>query len=103
MDNYKTLAEALVAVLSLMHKQGKVYFKVDGAGAKYVVTGEDLELVHVDKDNPDGHEWFEMFLVAAPAAEMQVKLDSHGALRVVISSTDYNRPLTRYVFWVVND
>lgn len=101
----KALAQTLVTVLAIMQQQGKVQLSVEPDGsvvqaATYTVTGADTELVHVDKDNPNGFEWFQMYHIASPMAEMHIRTDEAGLLETTVISADYNRNV-KYTFTVV--
>lgn len=101
----KALAQTLVTVLAAMQQQGKVQLSVEPDGsvvqdATYTVTGADTELVHVDKDNPNGFEWFQMYHIASPTAEMHIRTDEAGLLETTVISADYNREV-KYTFTVV--
>lgn len=105
MSHGKTLTKALIAILATMRAQGTVCLEVDPPGGKntkvaYTVTGEDEDLVYVDKDNPNGFEWFQMHLIASPTAKMHVCVDKAGMLETKVVSDDYNRSVT-YTFTVV--
>lgn len=101
----KALAKTLVTVLAAMQQQGKVQLDVEPAGVgvqdtTYTVTAADTDLVYVDKDNPNGFEWFQMHLIATPTAEMHIRTDEAGLLETTVISADYNREV-KYTFTVV--
>lgn len=94
------LAGILCLVLHDMMQYGTVKLHVSSYKSVYTVKDVDSELVHVDKDNSNGFEWFQTYLIASPTAKMHIKTDAVGLPEVTVVSDDYARRVT-YTFMIV--